>query len=365
MAGCIFLALATSLCSYIPSSEEFSTYPGKRSKKKTSARRKQWKTLYREDVEAMGAPTDSESTSSTTTPADNSMTPRDFRIFKFRFWDGTDLTPNYKNIKKQFRGLKKMFEKATWEYGTTSDLTAFDLILEKHFDPNSIKGTVNYSDGIITRNFFYQGMAVFCTWTRPSTTNHIKVLVSTPSDPEYEKEIPDLISFDLNKLQKLPFTTFNIVPFHVLDVGKKITNGGYYHWQDRKINNGINKKQYMITVKPEYLKFTEEQPLETWIEHEDDESISHYCMVGATVFRFKQPTKGHLAFQEVIHYITNPRPFLKVLKKLNPKRYLEVLGQIREFDKDANKLAYWQYDISDQSVDQGCYRLRLLSQGVY
>eukprot|EP00917_Polyrhabdina_sp_WS-2016_P033167 GHVP01070749.1.p1 GENE.GHVP01070749.1~~GHVP01070749.1.p1 ORF type:complete len:327 (-),score=41.26 GHVP01070749.1:541-1521(-) len=292
-------------------------------------------------------------------PAKESKPRREFRD---RILDGTNFTPNYKNIKKKFPGLKKKFNKATWEIGTTSDLTAFELILDDHFDPNSIKGTAYYSDGIITRNFFYQGMAVFCTWTRPDTTNHIKVLVSTPPDSEYKKEIPELLSFDIRKLKKLPFTKFNFLPFDVVDVNKKIENGGYCNWLDRKIENGITLNQYIITSKPEYLKFTEEQPLETWIEHEDDESISHYCMVGATVFKFEQPKKGHSAFQEVIHYITNPRPFLKVLKMLNPERYLEVLGQIREFDKDANKLAYWQYDISDQSVDQGCYRLRLLSQ---
>eukprot|EP00917_Polyrhabdina_sp_WS-2016_P021359 GHVP01046114.1.p1 GENE.GHVP01046114.1~~GHVP01046114.1.p1 ORF type:complete len:238 (+),score=33.23 GHVP01046114.1:102-716(+) len=189
-------------------------------------------------------------------------------------------------------------------------------------------------------------MAVFCTWTKPYGTNHIEVLVSTPTNSRYKTEIPKLLSTDTRKLRGLPSIKYKLIPFDV-GPGYTKTEKGFSEWVDHK------NEDYSVVEQPNFLQFPGEQPLKTWIKFENEVIIEHYCMVGATVFKFQQ-FKDYSS--NINAYITKAGPFLKRLQYLRRDKYFEVLGQLRNFDKD--DLAYWEYDISDQNVDFHCEQLQ-------
>eukprot|EP00917_Polyrhabdina_sp_WS-2016_P017997 GHVP01038914.1.p1 GENE.GHVP01038914.1~~GHVP01038914.1.p1 ORF type:complete len:449 (-),score=39.24 GHVP01038914.1:45-1391(-) len=342
MAGCIFLALATSLCFYIPASQEFSTYPGKRNKKKKSVRRGLWKTLYREDVESMGAPTDSESTSDAT--SDNSKmeaaSPEDVDPM-------LPLKPN-KQLKVQF--LRRcnlysrqdlMFFKANWKFGTTSQKTTLDVILGKNYARKT--GSFTFNDTIWTRNFLFRGMAVFCTWYK--ATNDIEVLVSVPENFQDKLALREILEAE-------PFKPKTVYAYKFIQYECKFPyraeERGFYHF-DQSFNFGLIKN-YTVAEKPDYLKFTEEKPLDTWLRLENQNNDTYYCISGSTVFCFQEFKKQARQSDEPIRIYVNvsrPGPFLQILQMKDQRKYEEVIRQLRKA-RDSSEIR--PYDVAHQSV---------------
>eukprot|EP00917_Polyrhabdina_sp_WS-2016_P020138 GHVP01043070.1.p1 GENE.GHVP01043070.1~~GHVP01043070.1.p1 ORF type:complete len:241 (-),score=25.37 GHVP01043070.1:73-687(-) len=202
-------------------------------------------------------------------------------------------------------------------------------------------------------------MAVFCTWT--TTTNHIEVLVSAP--PKYEEAIPKLLTTDENKEDICSFK-YNFLPLTV-DVGYEIIYKDYSIWQDGRVRTDLKKKvYYKIVDKPNFIQVDEKMPLCTWIKEEnpnveEPKSIRHYCLVGATVFVFKQeqrnPNLNQAAIKKINMSITEPRQFLRVLKEIDPVRYSVVLTELKTF----NYSPYWDWDISHQRVKFQCSKLKI------
>eukprot|EP00917_Polyrhabdina_sp_WS-2016_P018001 GHVP01038923.1.p2 GENE.GHVP01038923.1~~GHVP01038923.1.p2 ORF type:complete len:174 (-),score=22.61 GHVP01038923.1:45-566(-) len=105
-------------------------------------------------------------------------------------------------------------------------------------------------------------------------------------------------------------------------------------------------KNYTVAEKPDYLKFTEEKPLDTWLRLENQNNDTYYCISGSTVFCFQNLKKsGNLKI--VFVHVARPGPFLQILQREDQRKYDEVIRQLREA-KDSKEIM--PYDVAHQSV---------------